>query len=233
MAIIKLGAIASDVIGKVNGSVFQRSSAGLVMRTNPGVKRITAGDRTEALNGAALCQSEWQALTSAQRAMWDAFAIFRPRSTRKQSSVYMNGHAVFILENMIRYTLRDYGSIFSPVINQEPVLSAAPAPLTMNSVEIDGVAMLLHTNESINQTTETFVLYMSRPLLASQRSIYFKSRIIKAFATTGTEQNIGAYYESIYGQLPTPGQYIGYTLARYSNEVKSISAISKGLIQVI
>ena len=232
MAIIKLSALASDIKGRLGGTVFQRSSAGLAMRSQPGLPRVKNSVNTEALAGMALCQWSWQALDPTARSLWQSYSVFRPRPTRKNINVFMNGQGVYVYENHLRYMMRGFGSIFNPVINDNPVLSQPPLQLTPTFFFRSGSDFFLSTNENIAPTTEGIILYMSKPMPSSKQSAWFKSKMIRFEATMANANNINDAYLNAWYQLPESGQYVGYEMARYDNNLKTVSSFARGIAQV-
>lgn len=233
MALIKQSAITSDIIGKVGGSVFQRTSSGLSLRAQPGGRKGIKSNATESMQGMQYVQWKWSDLAQGDKTAWDQYAIYNPRPTRKLATVFLKGHQVFLVDNHLRYMMRNYGSIFSTYLLSTPVFTPPPSPITLDSIERDGAALLLNTNETLVNTTDAVILYLSRILTAGQRSPNFKSKMIRFFTASGTEQNIGAYYTSVYGDLPVANDYIGYRMAKYDSTSKTTSSFIQGITQVV
>lgn len=232
MAKVKLSALVSDISGRVAGTVFQRSGFGLTMRSQPGVRTPYNPLNPESRNGAMLVNQYWQSLTIPQRAAWDAYAQFRPRPTRKDSTTFMKGQQVFFMETHMRYMMYNYGSIFSTTLNPNPVFVPAPNILTVNAIVISGITMVLQHPQPVSTPSEAVILFLSAPMTASQASAHYKTKMIRFFTSSGTDQNCGAYYESVYGALPQVGDYLGYHIALYTDAAKSFSPYSSGIIQV-
>lgn len=96
MAKIKLGGLAQDVRGSLNGTVFSRNRGGAYVRT-----KVSACQPITAFNSAARAifkavAQYWSAtLTDAQRATWEAFAALHPYTNVFGDSILLSGIAMF------------------------------------------------------------------------------------------------------------------------------------------
>ena len=96
MALIKLGGLAQDVRGSLNGSVFSRNRGGAYVRS-----KVSACQPVSAFSSAAraifkaLAQYWSQTLTDGQRAAWEAFAALHPYTNVFGDSLTLSGIAMF------------------------------------------------------------------------------------------------------------------------------------------
>lgn len=75
MALIKLGGLAQDVRGSLNGTVFSRNRGGAFVRTKVSPVQPVTPFNTRSRQIFSTISQRWsQELTDAQRAGWDAFA---------------------------------------------------------------------------------------------------------------------------------------------------------------
>lgn len=108
MATIKLGAMFTQIAGKVGGSVFQRSKVGIVMKNTPAHTLINS-DPTSAklkvvfggrvLQIFALIASLWRALSFANRQTWIAGAVNFPFKNKFGDAYTGSGFQVFMSLN--------------------------------------------------------------------------------------------------------------------------------------
>lgn len=232
MAIITTSALISDIKGRLNGSVFQRTQGGLAVRSQPGVINRDTTKQNFGKLGAAFIQSAWQSLTTAQRALWNTYAIFRPRPSRKNALVFLRGQQVFFLEQNIRYNMHGFGTEFDTIINPAPVLSILPNILQMDEITSSGAAVRIRTVQPVIVADESVICYLSRPLLSSQVSGYNKTALLRFTTADGSVQDVTTPYVEAYGRVPQVGEYLLYDLSRYTVADKTQSASSKGIIIV-
>lgn len=217
MALFKLSAIASDIIGRVNGSVFQRTKSGLIMRSQPGVIRSSVAGQYRTRTQAAQIQAAWQSLSVAERQQWDVYAVFKNKSTRKNPLTKLSGQQIFQQENSVRLIHAAQLGTFATSILTVPILTAPPSAVQVTGVSTDGVTLYVGTDYDIDDASEFLVWYFSRPLLPSQVSEYNKKKIAAYNSSSGVTQTLGSIYTSLWGVLPTVGQYLNIDVALYDD----------------
>ena len=110
MALIKLGGLAQDVRGSLNGTVFSRNRGGAYVRS-----KVSACQPVSAFSSAARAifkavAQYWAAkLTDSQRAAWEAFALLHPYVNVFGDSIQLSGIAMFQAVNRaIRQVAADW-----------------------------------------------------------------------------------------------------------------------------
>ena len=96
MALVKLGGLAQDVRGTLNGSVFSRNRGGAYIRSkvSPVQPVSPAADRVREVFKA--CSERWSAeLDDTQRSAWNAFASVHPFVNVFGDSIILSGIAMF------------------------------------------------------------------------------------------------------------------------------------------
>ena len=100
MAIIKLGALAQDVRGSLNGSTFSRNRGGAYVRTKVSPVQPVTPSNTLARLLFGIISKRWSTvLTDAQRAGWDAFAAVHAFVNVFGDSIILSGVAFYQAAN--------------------------------------------------------------------------------------------------------------------------------------
>jgi hypothetical protein len=100
MALIKLGGLAQDVRGSLNGSVFSRNRGGAYVRT-----KVSPVQPLSKWSGLVRCvfpsiSAHWSTvLTAAQRADWEAWAATHPIANVFGDAVILSGVACYMRIN--------------------------------------------------------------------------------------------------------------------------------------
>jgi uncharacterized protein (DUF2461 family) len=104
MAVIKAGALISDIRGKVGTNVFSRCQGGLIIR-DVGCWVQPDNELQQAVRDTieALSQAWSSTLTDAERSAWKAYARTNPRPNRWGTLSLTNGYAAFIRHNFYSY----------------------------------------------------------------------------------------------------------------------------------
>lgn len=226
MALIQTSGLISDITGRVGGSVFQRSKAGLTMRTQSGV--INRATNLQGINRvyAQQIQQAWQSLTVSERNLWEVYAVFKNKSSRKSVLTKLTGQSIFMQENTVRLIhIATFGT-FSPEILITPTLTQPPQTINITSWTVGVGTLSMATDYSIPDSSKFFIIYLSRPLLPSQISNYNKKIIFVPVSSTGSSQGLGSLYISRYSVLPVAGQYINSDIALYDKDKNTFGGFS-------
>jgi len=223
MALITLGALASDIKGKVGGTVFQRSASGLVMRNERGhINKRTSTQITQR-NSLSVIQAAWINLSNADRTAWDSYAIFRLLSQRKNPNAKLTGHQIFVKENLIRYTISTLVTGITTRIIETPYFNSPPEAPTITEIENDAGALNVSTSASYIIPTSYYILKITAPLSASQLSRNNKYQLMLWAQATGNPFDITTAYLSKFGLLPETGQYVNVLLSIGKNAYNTLS----------
>jgi hypothetical protein len=232
MALIRTGAMISDITGRVGGNVFQRTKAGLCIRRQAGSinKGLTNLHNTQGF--AVKLQQAWAGLNTFQRTAWETYAQYRPRGSRKNIAHKLTGQAVFFLENMIRQQhILQGGTLVTP-IETIPTLGGWPATISISSIGVLLGIMTMFTTYQVIDTTKFFMLYITRPLAPSQMSGWNKYKLIAQVTSIGYPQDITVSYTRLFGMLPINGQYVNTRIALYDKTIGTFSNITNQRILV-
>jgi len=101
MAIVQTGAVVTHIKGSVAGNTFQRSAAGLTIRSKP--KPVGQGSNAQQSqrNIIAKLNWYWTNLTDANRQQWSSFAVYTNGvgKTNKQNLSANTGKTQFFAVN--------------------------------------------------------------------------------------------------------------------------------------
>lgn len=208
MARIKTSALISDISGRVNGSVFQRSQGGLILRTERAHINRRTSEQLILRFGMQAVQQAWSQLSSTDIANWTAYAVARNKAQHKNAGIALSGQALFIAENMLRFRMDGNGTSLSPVIMTTPVIAPPADQISIVYVKDVTGNMTVQLDRAINGTNDFLVLKMSRPLSASQQSQYNKLLVIPFTQSTNDHWNIESAYIALYGRKPVTDEYV-------------------------
>jgi len=232
MALVTFSGNISDIVGRMGGSVFQRTSSGTIMRPQRGITKKANNNLWQTQANATMLQQAWQALSDSDRNLWELYANFRQRPTRKKSTVFLRGQATFFLENSIRIQFDQHFGVISPVINSTPILAPPPANPYITSIVNAGFTLTVGTSYAIPDDSQFYFLYITKPLLASQISGWNKYKLLANLSSTGSSQVITSQYEQAWFNLPAVGGYVNTELFLYDKTLATFGSGTKQRIQI-
>jgi len=221
MALVQFSGNIASIIGRTAGSCFQRVKGGIIMRTQSSNLFTSRNQNSRTKINAATMQAAWRALSVQDRNLWEVYASFRNRPTRKQTSSPIGGQGTFMLENSIRILFSQAGGTISPVILSTPIITPPPQSVTINSMTTGGADLIITTDYSVTSADEFLFLYITRPLLPSQISIWNKKRLLPKINDDGNSQAIEVPYLAAFGILPTVGQVVNTEIFLYDKTLNT------------
>lgn len=232
MARIKTSAIISDITGKLNGSVFQRNQGGLSVRNQSGrINSNTARSNFRKV-GISIVQTAWQQLSTSDRVLWSTYATYLNKKQKKNPTLAINGHQLFININSLRLDLSTANPIFSPPLLTTPILQPPPPPALITNLAINFGDITVTLDTNIDNTKMVVILFLSRPLTASQQSPNQKMLLMKSATDNGFDFICTNYYTEVYGRSLQVGEYVQTKLAIYNTDNENYSAFSVARWQV-
>lgn len=202
MARIKLGALISDIRGKIGGQVFQMSRGGLIIRNQP--KPVNR--RTNAQNKARLItgqlQHEWAKLSETDRICWTTYSMFLNNGRAVRSRLASSGFGSFMQVNHSRL-------MYSHSLITTPVLQSNVTPETTAQLKLIGGVLSLLFNRPLVAANEFFTCYMSGPAPLTQTNLTSRLRQVNVDTVDGASQNITASYLAAFKILPTLENNVG------------------------
>ena len=217
MARVKLGAIITDIRGKVGGQNFANSLGGLTLKNSPSGFRGAREMSTKLKSSANSTGQQWGVLTDAQRNVWNVFATGPGGRYSKGENIYLRGYGVFIKYNY------HYKKAYSTVLATPSFIRSATIPLSC-TIELSGPGVLeLKISRALDNTKEFLQLSLSSTKLPS-RSIDKRALRHITYVTTGVASiNISNAVLAVFGRLPAIGDtiYIAWKLLdKYGNYVQ-------------
>lgn len=201
MALVKPSGTISDIRGKIGGTVFANSGAGLTVRSftspvNPNTSR--QNNQRIILN---IIQQEWRLLTTTQRQCWENWIKLFPFKQNNFTGLFINAQQAFIKINAIRQL---YGH---PVIKNPVFVANFSLPITYLFILFGGGIALASTRVLI-PANEFIYLSATYPLPATINNPGTKLKAL-IFPTIATNlHNITQPYVDIFGRMPVIGEKV-------------------------
>lgn len=211
MAIIKLGGLAQDVRGSLNGTTFSRNKGGAYVRSKVSpVQPVSEFSSKARAIFAALSQRWATALTSAQRSAWVAFA-----STHTFVNVF--GDAITLSGlNMYQSVNRAIMQVGKPLIDDPPSVFSAPAVMTCVPLPLStaGVIATLAQTTVVSDALgaeQSLYVFATVPLPLGRTPQKNDFRLINpfTFSSIGLTTSFAVAYNS---RFDTPGVIVGQTI---------------------
>jgi hypothetical protein len=202
MALLTTGPIVSDVAGKVAGSVFQRSVAGLTLRT---LRRPPASSTPAQLTQRSILASlqvRWANLTNQQRTLWDHWAHFSLNFTATPQPTTLTGQQAFIRVNFARIRV-------GLSILESPGFAPLTFPLQAIEIEIGGPTFLLHSVPAGLFNDNRLLPTLSGPLPPTRNAKPPRLILMAPYTIVDPSTiSIGEAYLKAFGRIPLPGQHV-------------------------
>jgi len=227
MALVRFSALVSEIVGRMGHSIFQNSRGGTVihpMHTNLNSSR-SSNYRQQ--SNVAQIQAAWQALTPGDRALWEIYAQFRNRPTRKNSGLFLRGQDTFVLENSIRLIHNSSGGALAPAILVTPIITPPPGQVAFTNFTNTAGVFSFNTDQTFNVADNFFMIYISKGLLGSQMSGWNKQKLIARENDAGNYQDITTEYITHWAQVPETGQYINSEIFLYDKNTGTFGSGTK------
>lgn len=211
MARIQLSSIISDIRGKIKGSVFQRTSGGLIIRSQTTPINKNSIRQTKTRNFTFILQQEWRLLSLAQRQTWLQFTNFNPIHQINNTKLFINAQQAFIKLNSYRL---EYGFniITSPTFSKCEI---TPVDVTM---QLAGVNLFIKVDRVMISQFEFLIIFLTVNLPLTINNPGSRLKLIKFTTTDSDTFNIKNEYTAIFGALPQPGTKVFF---KFSNADKT------------
>ena len=219
MASIKFSALVNQLKGKLNGSVFQGSTSGAIVRNKPYfINGSRAGKLTKADAGrvsnqqryVASISQEWGQLSDNDRQTWESQAYLWPFTNRFGESYIGSGYQVF---QMVNLRLLNFGyNIVSvcptPAGNQPSLPPVQLMPDWYTDEWIIDVALACEFYWDRGYPTQT--ISVSNPIKKGRKSVglsYKKIKTSTAEADGEVVIEIGPELQERFGSIEPPFQF--------------------------
>lgn len=214
MAKVKLNAIISSINGKIGGTVFQNTAAGLIMKNSPQLPFASSMAQNSVNNYMYRCQYEWQALTSCQRQTWNSFAKFIKKSQHSQKDLFLNGQQLFIQFNFYRF-------LYGIAVLQNPQFVKDELTPIDGVISLVGAALTFTIDRPIISANEFLILQITTKVSPTINNPGSRYRSIIFTTTDAANWDISIPYSDVYGFVPvaTNRLFYRYSLADKRNGV--------------
>lgn len=210
MALVKLSSLISNIRGTIQGSVFQGSRAGLILKSKPNPINTNTLRQNKTRNFTFKLQQEWRLLSATERNLWLQFTNFNPILQKRSNELFINEHQNFIKFNSYRL---EYGFdiLKTPQFTKCEIL---PIDLTVSST---GTIISITADRQLNENLEFIILFLTIPFLPTINNPGSRLKLIKFTTTDNTTFDVTTPYKEIFGSIPQPGQKIFF---KFSNADK-------------
>lgn len=201
MARIKLGGLITDIRGSVNGSTFQGSQGGLVLK-NKGIPRKSKTQRQVQFHANLnTLQQLWQGYPVGAKTEWDVYAQFLAKQQANGNGRLLNGQAVFIRINSYRILL-------GLAIQEKPEYIQGNfnwgVPEVKNIVTDFKITTLLDFDLSLVRP----YVKMSGAVGVQRNAKASSLKFILPGASTGDGYSLQSGYVAAYGAVPESGKFV-------------------------
>lgn len=201
MALIKLGGLAQDVRGTLNGNVFSRNRGGAYIRTKVSpVQPVSSFASAARAMFAALSQSWSTNLTDVERAAWEAFAAVHPFVNVFGDSIILNGISFYqsVNRRLLQMGLEELTT--PPATFDVPDIISVT--VSMQADDVGNISMPIEIGRALDPD-EVIYVFATPPILgarAVQKNMY---RLINSTTTGGfiTPTDIGLYYADRFADV--------------------------------
>lgn len=226
MARIKLGPLVTDISGSIGMATIQRNRFGHTLRLKPLPKKSQTSAQYIIRRHMITLQKAWQDLTDDDRRQWDRFIDFSGQTIRKDRSVHLSGHKLFL-----KYQL------FLLLYDQDLLTTITYAPMpdfkTINAIFIDvGEPLMLGFTAIIYSDVYFFVCKLSSPRRENNAFSPAGLRFMKVTYENHIDYDITDSYIAAFGAVPVHGDFIHYSIQYFSATAPVYSGIFTGKIVI-
>lgn len=201
MARIKPSALISDIRGSVQGSTFQQSQGGLVLKS----KSIKVGRDTIAQSRVksiqAYVRTQWEQFSDSERDVWRSFANFSRVLQKNSSELTVNAQSLFSKVNVIRL-------LYGYSLLTTPAFSFCVSLAVSFSIDLSGGNLILTTSRLVNSAVEFVVCFATNRRTAATNNPGSAFRLLVFASSTSTTFDITAAYAGVFGAAPESNDLI-------------------------
>lgn len=208
MAVVKYGAIITDIKGSINGMTLQGGRSAGIIRTKPRGVGLSVSNRKESIQSnihiMGKLAASWTKLTDTQRLTWQ---------TLLGTWTFINKFGV--VYNATPYQI--YMSVnFNNVVAGFSIDSSAPVYSAGTTITIsgytakDGGGLGVSILDPLTYDT-SFQVLCSKPMKGSESGSRIQYKLLKTFTPSGAALlSIKDEYYQTFGALPSVGSYIWF-----------------------
>jgi hypothetical protein len=221
MARVKLSPLLTDISGSIGGMTIQRNKFGVTLRQKPiPLNKITPAQVTIRAHIATI-QAAWQELTDAQRLQWNRFLDFSGQTIRKDRSVKLSGHSLYLKYQLYRLLT---GMSLLTTLTYVPM----PAVSEVVGFTVAADSLQLEVSPSVDHTKLFFMFFISNPRHENRAPSRHGLRYMDTTIATGTVFQIKEAYKDAFGILPAVDTWAHYSIQFFSVLAPVYSGIVHG-----
>src|SRR5437660_7275288 len=229
MALIKLGALAQDVRGSLNGTTFSRNKGGAYVRTKVSPVQPVSAFSANSRQAFKIVSQTWAALlTDANRAAWIAFAALHPFINVFGDSIILSGIAFF------GAAMKRLQQLGFPIFDVPPsVWSCDPPGVIAPVMAVDGVgnvSLLINPANAPSGGGITAYLFATPVLAPGVTPQNTDFRLVNSIDGTIRDNtyDFGTAYKARFGGLvPNVGDKIAIKYAYLDTDTGCLSVPSE------
>jgi len=210
MARIKPSALVSDIRGKIGGSIFQKSNAGLVVRSSCSPVNKRSASQVISRNIASLTASAWLQLSVGDREQWVNYVAYNPIAQRNSRDLFVSGQQAFLKFNNYRlqYSL--------PILTVPEFNKCDLTPVVLTLARV-GANLRLSVDRNPVPNDEFLIVFITVRMSPAINNPGNRYKLIKLVTTGMQNYNIQSEYADVFGIVPEAGQTV---FMKYTNASK-------------
>jgi hypothetical protein len=228
MAIIKYGALATEIRGSIGGTTFQANKYGFSVKNKPNIVKPRSVKQTISKQIINWAVNAWGLIGPSGRADWNAFAVNYPQPSSKNPSAILSGYNAFLKWHLafFLYSGVNAGYITSPEVPPATYPTAVPAILS------DGSAAVFEATFSDGSGLYYGNLFMTPPLKGTRTYYENLFRLVGTFTSVDGDYDIAPGYTDAFGRLPLAGEIVAVELQLFPIEGGKVSNNQRFLLTV-
>lgn len=209
MARIKLGPVVTDIAGSIGGMTIQRNKFGLTMRSKPLPLFSQTSSQYVIRQYIRSLQNSWQSLSDAQRLQWNRFLDFSGQTIRRDRSILMSGHTLYIKYQLFRLLAGQ--SLLTTL-----AYSVLPDLELFDEIKIVGGEPILYFEAGIDHAAYFFQFLCTTPRSPSKVFSRRGLRFMQVPWQSSGNYNFNDSYIAAFGIAPSTGDTVHYSLQYWS-----------------
>ena len=205
MARVKFSPIVTDIAGSIGGITFQRNKFGNTMRQKPLPLNPASDAQYNVRQKIAAIQAAWRALSDADRLQWDRFLSFSNQNIRRDRSVKMSGHALYLKYQLLR-------SMQNIALLTDIAYIPMPDVPAFLKFEFHSPITRIYFDATVDDNNYFFNLRMSRPRLSSSRFSQKGLRYMYVDKASEPYFSLEFSYPQYFGIDLAVGDHVHYSL---------------------
>jgi hypothetical protein len=190
--------LIADIRGSVGSHIFQGCLSGLSLH-GKGHKPLSLSQcAVSSRSFFAILKNKWSITSAADRASWDAFAIFCGLKQKHSTSIFISGLQMFIQVNSYRlaYSLS--------ILAVPPAYARTPVPVNY-SLNLSFLGLTLTLDRALDPAVEYLILSLSPPLSLSRSVAPNLCKLIPVVTYGSSAFVLQSFYIATFGYTPRAG----------------------------